>query len=855
MTGGYMPKKKKVKKPVKKKAVLKPRAVKKPKKALKPQKKTSQKPSVKKAKEKHGRKTPLQKQEPMARLLLPLGRIKEIFRTRYGFFLYDGSEFVINTPETPSPWSNILTNNDYGMMISQSGCGMSFKAGMGNKITRWNQDAVSENYGKFIYIRDNQTEDFWSAAWKPVCKKPEFYEVRHGIGYTNISSKNNGIISSLIYYVSADEPVEICQMRLKNTTDEKKFLSVFSYLEWDSGRPSGNREYDRLFVNTSYDEKLTAVMAEFPDEEYAFHSANKKAQTFTCGREFFLGAYRDASNPRCVEKGMCFGECGRYADPAAALHIDIELDPKGEKEIIFTTGKCAKKTEAERIVKKYKDIKVVEEEFSRTGHRWTVRFSGLNITTPDEGANILTNKWFRYQAISAGLSAAGSAYSLSCGTVFKDYIINGLVLLSVSPKYFRQIIIECAQMQFEDGSVFGKWDPASKKGERSESFEIPLWFVYAVCEYLKETKDMALLDEDVRFQDGPKKSVFIHCKASLERTLSSLSKRGLIAVYPGDHAEKLDSSSDNCRCESVWAVQFLVLVMSEFMKLCVVKKEKQAVSDYESRLKKISEKINKAFSANDGFTFAVLPSGVDIGARKGKNPRIFLDTQTWPVISGLCDAGQAEPVLDKAGAALYKEHGPVILSTCFDAPDKSIGTISRLPKGVMENGGISIESACWAIWAETKLLRGHNAWNIYTKLDPVDRSHKSDIYKLEPFVCCEYVDGPEALTNGRARNSWYNRGAYWMFKVMVERILGIRPEYEGLRISPCIPNRWKLFKLRRSFRNAYYTIEVLNSRYVSSGIAEITVDGKEYKTNLIPAFGDDKRHHVKVVMGKPVISA
>ena len=839
----------------KSKKTAKKAAKKKPKKAFKKTpKRISKKVSKKALKKKPPAKKGKKKEEPMARLLLPLGRIKEIFRTRYGFFLYDGSEFVINTPETPAPWSNILSNGDYGMMVSQSGCGMSFQAGLANRITRWNQDNISENFGKFVYIRDNQTQDFWSATWKPVCKNPEFYEVRHGIGYTNISSKYSGIITSMIYYVSADEPVEVWQMRVKNTTDTTRFLSVFSYLEWDFGKPSGNREYDKLFVDTSYDKNLSAIFAKTPEGEYAFHSVNSKVQTFTCGRDFFLGSYRDVSRPRCVEKGMCFEEQGRYNDPAAALQVEIELVPNGEKELIFIMGKCPQKPDADKIIKKYKDVKNVEEEFSRTGHRWTMRFSSLHITTPDEGANILTNKWFRYQAISAGLSAFGSTYRPNGRAVFKDNILNGLIMLSVHPKHFRQLLLDCAEMQFEDGSVIGDWDPKSRKGARSESVEAPLWFVYAVCEYLKETNEMPFLDEEVRFQDSSKKSVFLHCKNAINRALDSTGKKGFFPVHPGDHMDTLDSFSDTGRCESVWIAQFLIYLLQEFINICHLKKEKQPSIDYEIRLRKLIEKVKKSAFDKDRFIGAVSPNGEGMGVSSGKDARLFLDTQTWAVISGLRKPDEAASLMSTVNSGLYKDHGPITLSPCFKEFDKNAGTISKLPPGVMENGGISIESACWAIWAETKLHRGNNAWSIYTKIDPVDRSHKSDIYKLEPFVSCEYIDGPDARTDGRASNSWYNRGGYWMFKVMVEQILGIKPVYEGLMISPCIPNRWKLFKVRRTFRNAYYTIEVLNPRYISHGIAEVIVDGKKQKSNIIPAFGDEKRHHVRIIMGKLPVS-
>lgn len=791
------------------------------------------------------------KLEPMARLLLPLGRIKEIFRTRYGFFLYDGSEFVINNPETPSPWCNILTNGDYGMIISQAGGGVSFKGGMGNRITRWYQDVKSDSLGKFVYIRDNQTQKFWSATWKPVCRQPDFYEVRHGIGYTNISSQNNGIISSLIYYVAADEPVEVWQMRIRNITDEERFLSIFSYLEWDFGYPTGNREYDRFFVDTSFDKELSAIFAKSPTSEYAFHSVNHKVSTFTCGRDFFLGLYRDASNPRCVEKGMCFGEQGRYGDPAACLHVEIELPPHGEKELLFTVGLCSDLKYAEQLIKKYKNVKVVEEEFSRACQRWTVRFTNFQITTPDEGANILNNRWFRYQAISAGLSCLGSYHNPGKSVNFKDHLINGLILLSVNPKYHRALLLSCAEKQFADGSVIEEWDPKTQEGRRSESLEVPLWLVYSVCEYLKETQELAVLDEYVKFQDAPKESLFIHCTKAMDRILNSIGKRGLPPISCGDYMRRLDGASKDAKGESVWLGQFLIYLLSEFIDVCNLKKATTLASDYENRLKKLKDRLNKIAWDEDRFIRAITHTGRAIGLSKGKNAHLFLDTQVWAILSGLCGADQALAIIENVKSKLYQAHGPLVVSPSFVEFDEEVGTITKLPPGIMENGGISLETACWAIWAGAKLGRADDAWSVYAKLNPVDRSHKSDIYKSEPYVCCEYVDGPDSPANGCARNSWYNRSAYWMFKVMTEEILGIKPTFDGLVISPCIPNRWSLFRVRRTFRNAYYTIEVINPKYVSTGIAEVIVDGKKQKSNLIPVFGDEKRHHVKVIMGKP----
>ena len=788
--------------------------------------------------------------EPMARLLLPLGKIKEIFRTRYGFFLYDGSEFVINTPETPFPWSNILTNGNYGMILTQAGTNLSFKGGMGNGITEWEQDFKAGNFGKFIYIRDNQSQNFWSATWKPVCKTPEFYEVRHGIGYTNITSKNQGIISSIVYYVAADEPVELWQMRIKNDTDTERFLSIFSYVKWDFGQPTGNREFDKFFVETSHDEQHNALFAKAPDGEYAFHSVNHRISTYTCGADYFIGAYRNVSNPRCVEKGMCFGEKGRYYDPAACIHIEIELPPRGEKELLFTVGKSIDMKEAENIIRKYKNVNNVEEEFSRTCHRWTLRLNNFNITTPDEGANVLNNKWVRYQAISAGMSSLGSFNHPKGKISFKDYLINALTLLSIGPKHHRQVLLDMAEKQYDDGSVPQNWDPKAQAFVKSECIEAPLWFIYSVCEHIKETKDFSLLDEEARFIDAPKKSIFEHCTKAVERALGSLGKKGLPPITHSEYIGKHEKIQVITKGESIWLAQLMVYIVSEFIKICCAQKDKKLGSDYEGRINKLKEKVKKLGWDNDRFMRSISSSGRGLGVSKGKDARIFLDTQAWAVISGLIEGEKANALLDNVKHHLYKDHGPVMLAPSFTQYDEDAGFISKLPVGVMENGGVNVEAACWAIWAEAELKRANNAWSIFAKIDPVDRSHRSDTFKLEPFSACGYIDGPDAPTNGLAREPWFNRSGYWMFKTLTEGILGIKPTLDGLLIDPCIPNRWKLFKVRRTFRNAYYNIEVINPRYVSHGIAEVVVDGKKMKDNLIPAFGDEKRHMVKIIMGK-----
>ncbi|MFH1645035.1 MAG: hypothetical protein ABIB11_01305, partial [Candidatus Omnitrophota bacterium] len=400
------------------------------------------------------------------------------------------------------------------------------------------------------------------------------------------------------------------------------------------------------------------------------------------------------------------------------------------------------------------------------------------------------------------------------------------------------------------GSVIEEWNPITKKGEKSTSLEVPLWLIYAICEYIKETKDISLLNENIKFQDATKETLLVHCRKVLDRVIDSLGKKGLPPMLSGDYLDKLDGVAKDSKGESVWLCEFLIYILREFIGVCEFAGESKLAADYEARLKKIVEKFKKIAWDKDRFTRAVSHSGKVVGVSKGKNARLFLDSQLWSIISGVCDEDVAPELMDTVRENCYKSHGPIGVWPAYREYDEDVGTLSKLPAGIMENAGVSVESACWAIWVETMLGRAKEAWHIYSRLDPVDRSHKSDLYQLEPFVAPEYIDDEDAPTNGRARNSWYNRSAYWMFKVMVENILGIKPTFEGLEVSPCIPNRWRLFRLRRAFRNAYYNIEVVNPRYVSQGVVEISVDGKKMDSNIIPDFQDEKRHNVKVVMGK-----
>ncbi len=808
-------------------------------KKMKKKKKPKKRPRLKK---------PKAKREHMASLLLPLEKVKEVFRTRYGFFLYDGSEYVITAPDSPVPWANIITNDNYGFIVTQAGGGFSFKRSVSDKITAWSGDINTDRDGKFFYIRDNKTEEFWSPTWGPVCKKPEFYEVRYGIGYTNITNRYADIISSVICFVAKEEPVEVWQLRIRNMLDEPRSISVFSYLQWDFDK--NNKE--KSFLRTSFNEELSAIFAYSIKDEVKFHSVNKQVDSFTTDKKAFLGVYRDASNPRSVEKGMCFKEQGRYVDPIACLHIDLDLEAGGERELIFVVGAAPDEKTAKDLIKKYKRIKEVEGEFSNMGSRWGEHLKrSMNIKTPDEGANILNNNWFRYQAISSGLSAKGCYYNTEGVVKFKDFILNSLTFLPIDAQICRKNIIECAKRQFQDGNVLTYWNSIAGNFETSKYSDEPLWLIFAVIEYIKETADLTIFREKVAYVDAGTDTIFDHCLKAMDKVLATTPKKGLPLIMKGDCNRKLDAIGTDSKGSSVWLGEFTCYIMNEFSIICNILKEEKIASDFIKRSKQIKDNINKLAKKCEWYPRAITSRGAIIGKSGRKDSIIFLNPQTWAVISGLIEGDDARKLLITTAKHLYKNHGPITVSPSYESADSNVGTLSYLPPGVEENGGTNIEFACWAAWAETILGRAYNAWDIYSRLNPVHRAHRADIYEMEPFVASCYIDGPDAGKFGKASHSWYGRSAFWLNKILIEHILGIKPTYEGLLIEPCIPKRWRLFKVYRIFRGTRYIIDVINRKHVSSGVAEVGVDGKKVKSNILPIFKDEKTHYVRVTMGKP----
>ncbi len=795
------------------------------------------------------------------------------FKNKYGYFTDDGKEYVITRPDTPRPWINIISNGDYGLTLSQTGGGSSW---WGNsnlaRITRWTQDLIKDEWGKYIFIKDKASGKYWSLAWKPVCPAFDFYEARHGIGYSVLTSRINGIKSSMTVFVPPGEPLEVWKVVIKNEGRSRRRLSLFSYFEWCLGNSDDtHREFQKTFIGTWYESGLYAIFAKKKKQlvpkyissgsaDYpisGFNSVNVKPAAFEADKEKFLGMYRGLTNPAAVEKGILTNTAGEWYDPISSLQVDIELDPGEEKTLIYTIGyaghtgdgKPSELKKARELIKKYHSREKAEAALEGTKRFWTDLFSGLEVDTPDDAFNFLTNTWLKYQAISGRIWAKSAYYQSSGGYGFRDQLQDSHAFLPLRPELCKKQLLMHAEHQFADGTVHHWWHQLSSIGAVTNMTDDLLWLVYILFSYLEETRDFKVLDIKVPYLDGPAGSLYQHCCRAIDKVLSRFSKRGLPLMGDGDWNDGFNLIGTNWKGESVWLAQFLYDILLRFAPIAARKKDDRRRKAYLAKAGKIKDAVNKYCWDGEWYLAATRDDGGLVGSRKCKEGRIYLMTQAWGVFNDVSTETRKIESMKSLEKHLWGKYGPLLIAPGFTEPDEHIGYITRYAPGVRENGAVYTHAACWAVLAECYLGRGDIAYDMYSSFCPVKRSEEPDVYKAEPYVTPGNTNGPQAADYGCGGWTWYTGSGGWLLRVSTNWILGVRPTYDGLLIDPCIPSRWDGFSMKRVYGQAVYNIKVRNPDHVSKGVKEVYLDGKRIGSNIIKALSDKRVHSVEVMMG------
>jgi len=764
------------------------------------------------------------------------------FDNGYGHFSDDGCAYVITTPRTPRPWVNVISNGDFGVIVSQAGGGYTWRTDAQlNRITRWEQDLIKDEWGKYIYLRDAETGEFWSAAWKPVCVEPEQYRCTHGLGYTLIESRTKGVDSIWLMTVPRKDPVELWKLTLRNSSGRRRRLQVFTYFEWNLGAaPDWHREFHRSFIKTEYADPWNALVAtkrlwEVPSDKgawnrdwefVAFHGCNRTPKSYDGDKESFLGAYEHQRNPKAVREGTLGRNTGDGLDAVASLQLELDLEPGQSDSVVFTLGAVQRRSEVARLTSAYATPQSVDEALKDVKEMWRDLLGRSGVRTPDESMNLLLNTWLKYQAISGRMWGRTGYYQTGGAFGFRDQLQDSQIFLPLQPDRTADQIRLHARHQFRNGTVYHWWHPLSEVGLPTNITDDLLWLPYLVSEYLTETGDTRLLRAREPFLDDPKSaSIYDHCLRAIDKTLSRMSKRGIPLIGAGDWNDGLSAVGLRWKGESVWLGQFLHRILLDFAEVAEWMGDDKRAAVLQLRARKLRKDLNK--HAWDGAYYygATKDSGERLGSARSVQSKVWLNTQTWAVLGDVADAARASAVMDVVERRLEGNYGTLLVAPAYSKPDPEIGYLTRYAPGMRENGGVYTHAATWSVLAAAKLGRAETAYRFFSKINPIRLGSRPNEYYAEPYVTPGNIEGPGSRFYGRGGWSWYSGSAAWLFRAGLEGILGVRATKSGLAVDPCIPSSWEGYRVHRKFRGTDYDIVVENPGHVSTGVAEAYLDG------------------------------
>ena len=793
------------------------------------------------------------------------------FESKYGYFTKEGLEYVMTRPDPPRPWVNVISNGDYGIVESQTGSGFSWRENAQlSRITRWEQDLIKDNWGKYLYVRDRETGEFWSGTWKPCMPEFDFFEVRHGLGYSVLKSRYKKIWTEKIIFVDPKDPVEVWWVRITNEDSRPKHLSVFSYFEWCLGNANDtHREFHKTFIETQIDEKngilyglkrptlvpgyISTGLSEKPLE--AFHASHPKPVAYEGDKEAFFGRYGEDRSPAAVKKGKLSNTQGKWSDSIASLQVDLDLNPGETRDLVFLLGATRSREESTRLIGKYASRELAKRGLDEIRALWREFVEASWVETPDEAMNFMTNIWMKYQAISGRIWARTGYYQCSGGFGFRDQLQDSLIFLPLQPELCKKQILLHSEQQFPDGTVHHWWHPGTTIGAVTNCSDDLLWLDFITLHYLNETADEDLLDIKTKFLPDPQTqqvtegTLYDHCCRAIDKVLSRFSERGLPLIGECDWNDGLSHVGIHGKGESIWLGQFFYWILKRFSPYAR-KREPKRSDEYEKRAESLKEAINRYAWDGEWYLGATKDDGTPLGSKTCKEGKIFLNTQTWAIISETATPERAKTCTAAAEKYLYKEYGPLLLTPAYSVTDPTVGYITRYAPSVRENGGLYTHAGNWAIQAECLLRDGEKAYQLYRSFCPILRGLHPDHYFVEPYVIPGNVDGPDSPHFGRGGWTWYTGSAQWYYTVVMNWILGIRAVKEGLLVDPVIPRAWPGFRMKRKFRNATYEIEVKNPKGVNEGVKAILVDGKPQASQVLPVFSDGRVHQVEVILGR-----
>ena len=794
-----------------------------------------------------------------------------VFFNGLGGFSPDGREYIIKlagSQVTPAPWVNVLANAHFGTIVSESGLGYTWSENAHEfRLTPWRSDPVNDLIPEAFYLRDEETGHFWSPTPQP-SRSGGAYTIRHGFGFSVFEHNEGGIYSQLWVYVALDASVKFSVLKIRNISGRTRRFSATGYVEWVLG---DRRSKTAMHVTTEVDPSNGAIYArnlyntEF-SESVAFFCVDDTKRTISADRTEFIGRNGSIQNPAALSRAHLSGRVGTALDPCAAIQVGFDLVNGQEREIVFTLGTGQGLEDVRHLVQRFCGASGAQDALKSVCAYWTHTLGAVQVQTPDQSLDVLTNGWLLYQTLACRLWGRSGYYQSAGAFGFRDQLQDVMALVHSEPRLMREHLLLCAAHQFPEGDVQHWWHPPLGKGVRTHCSDDYLWLVLATCYYVAGIGDTGVLDELVGFlqgrrvnadedsyydtpsQSSEKVSLYEHCQRAIVNGLK-FGAHGLPLMGSCDWNDGMNLVGQQGQGESVWLGFFLYEVLMQFAKIAQHRGDLAFVEICQTQAVGLRQNIEKNGWDGQWYRRAYFDDGSPLGSASNAECQIDSISQSWAVLSQAGDPQRVRMAMEALNGRLVHRDSRIItlLDPPFDTSNLNPGYIKGYVPGVRENGGQYTHAAIWAAMAFARLGDAQRVWELLGMINPINHSKSStdiNTYKVEPYVVAAdvYAVSPHI---GRGGWTWYTGSAGWMYRLILESLLGLRLESNRLYIEPCFPEDWQAFNIRYRYRESIYHIDVVRMPSPNSQ-AIVTVDGVKQEGKTIPLVDDAQEHQVKV---------